>query len=112
MSKRRVAIQYTEESILEALGIDKEHFSLARVYHTDYGTVRLIIEGPTLPEISERQEPYFRDPEFLQRTLDDAKAKDRVLYDSFLSSETWMECRVHKVPYPKGAKCPVCEGEQ
>ena len=37
------------------------------------------------------------------------KSKDRVLYDSFLSSETWFECEIHKVPYPKGAKCPACD---
>jgi len=35
---------------------------------------------------------------------------DRILYNNpLMSSEIFMECSTHKIPYPKGAKCPACE---
>lgn len=37
-------------------------------------------------------------------------SKDRIVYDGIF--ETYYECEEHKVSYPKGANCPVCEHEE
>ena len=69
-NKRRIAIQLSEEMLLSLIGADPSKFSLARVHHEDYGVVKFIIDGDSLPEISEGQEPYIRDTEYLKKLED------------------------------------------
>lgn len=36
---------------------------------------------------------------------------DRIIYKSpLMSNEVFYMCDTHGIPYPKGAKCPACEG--
>ena len=65
--KRRVAIQISEEALLQAIGVNPDKFSLARVHHEYYGTVKLIIDGESLPHIAEGQEPSIKDVEYFRK---------------------------------------------
>lgn len=31
---------------------------------------------------------------------------------SWLLADVWYMCKKHKIPYPRGAKCPKCEKEK
>ena len=60
MVKKRACIQYSEEMLLHILGLDPSKYSLSRIYHEDFGAVKFIIEGDSLSEIVECQEPSLR----------------------------------------------------